>query len=145
MLLLEGGVNCLAASILIVMFNNTIFGSDYCYLANNNGCGQCALTGVRLLFEGGEYNIQGLAAWGYYSRAATIQWQHLIKEIQYSPINLNDIVQGTDGSISHHLLNLHLYPPNHPSSVLSSASTKFPPSASTSAITSACSAIISQS
>ena len=44
--------------------------SDYCC---NNGCGQYALIGVRLLFEGGHYNFQGLAAGGYYSRAATIQ------------------------------------------------------------------------
>ena len=42
-------------------------------LANNNGCGQYALIGVRLLFEGGDYNIQGLAGGGYYSRAATIR------------------------------------------------------------------------
>ena len=49
---------------------NTIFGSDYCY---NNGCGQYALIGVRLLFEGGHYNFQGLAEGGYYLRAATIQ------------------------------------------------------------------------
>ena len=40
-------------------------------LANNNGCGQCALIGVQLLFEGGDYNIQGLAGGGYYSRAAS--------------------------------------------------------------------------
>ena len=32
------------------MFKSTIFGSE---LANNNGCGQYALIGVRLLFEGG--------------------------------------------------------------------------------------------
>ena len=71
-------VYCLAASILIVMFKSTIFGSDYCWLANNNGCGQYALIGVRLLFEGGDYNIQGLAGGGYYSRAATIQGRRLI-------------------------------------------------------------------
>ena len=41
--------------------------------SNNNGCGQYALIGVRLLFEGGHYNIQGLAGGGYYSRAATIR------------------------------------------------------------------------
>ena len=67
---------------------NTIFGSDYCY---NNGCGQYALIGVRLLFEGGHYNFQGLAAGGYYSRAATIQGRlyqgrRLIEEIRY-PLN----------------------------------------------------------
>ena len=44
-------------------------------LANNNGCGQCALVEVWLLFEGGDYSIQGLAAWllfegGDYSTAA---------------------------------------------------------------------------
>ena len=45
---------------------------------NNNGCGQYALIGVRLLFEGGHYNIQGLAGrrgllfeGGDYSRAAS--------------------------------------------------------------------------
>ena len=52
------------------MFKSTIFGSDYCY---NNGCGQYALIGVRLLLEGGDYKIQGLAGGGYYSRAATIR------------------------------------------------------------------------
>ena len=50
-------------------------------LPNNNGCGQYALIGVRLLFEGGHYNIHGLAAGGYYSRAATIRGRHLIEEI----------------------------------------------------------------
>ena len=38
------------------MFKSTIFGSDYCWLANNNGCGQYALIGVRLLLEGGDYS-----------------------------------------------------------------------------------------
>ena len=28
----------------------------------STGCGQCALIVVQLLFEGGDYNIQGLAA-----------------------------------------------------------------------------------
>ena len=65
------------------MFKSTIFGSDYCKLANNNGCGQYALIGVRLLFEGGDYNIQGLAGGGYYSRAATIRGRRLIEEIRY--------------------------------------------------------------
>ena len=51
-------------------------------LANNNGCGQYALIGVRLLFEGGHYNIQGLARGGYYSRAATIRGRRLIEEIR---------------------------------------------------------------
>ena len=68
-----------------VMFKSTIFGSDYCWLANNNGCGQYDLIGVRLLFEGGHYNIQGLAAVGYYSRAATIRGRRLIEEIRYLP------------------------------------------------------------
>ena len=49
----------------------------------NNGCGQYALIGVRLLFEGGHYNIQGLAGGGYYSRAATIRGRRLIEEIRY--------------------------------------------------------------
>ena len=44
-------------------------------IINNNGCGQYALIGVRLLFEGGDYNIQGLAGGGYYSRAATITFK----------------------------------------------------------------------
>ena len=42
--------------------------SDYCQLANNNGY---ALIGVRLLFEGGDYNIRSLAAGGDYSRVAS--------------------------------------------------------------------------
>ena len=46
---------------------------------NINECGQCALIGVQLLFEGGDYNIEGLAAWGYYSRAATIRGRRLFK------------------------------------------------------------------
>ena len=40
------------------------------------------LIGVRLLFEGGHYNIQGLAGGGYYSRAATIRGRRLIEEIR---------------------------------------------------------------
>ena len=40
--------------------------------------------GVRLLFEGGHYNIQGLAGWGYYSRAATIRGRLLFEGGYYS-------------------------------------------------------------
>ena len=40
---------------------------------------------MRLLFEGGDYNIQGLAGGGYYSRAATIRGRRLIEEIRYAP------------------------------------------------------------
>ena len=67
--LLEGGVNyTLQDSLLFssINFDYVMFKST-----NNNGCGQYALIGVRLLFEGGDYNIQGLAGGGYYSRAAT--------------------------------------------------------------------------
>ena len=39
---------------------------------------------MRLLFEGGDYNIQGLAGGGYYSRAATIRGRRLIEEIRYA-------------------------------------------------------------
>ena len=53
-------------------------------LANNNGCGQYALIGVQLLFEGGHYNIQGLAGGGYYSRAATIRGRRLFEGGDYS-------------------------------------------------------------
>ena len=38
---------------------------------------------MRLLFEGGDYNIQGLAGGGYYSRASTIRGRRLIEEIRY--------------------------------------------------------------
>ena len=60
------------------------FCSDYCQLANYNGCGQCALIGVWLLFEGSDYNIEGLAAWGYYSRAAS---DGRIKEIRHQTLS----------------------------------------------------------
>ena len=56
------------------MFKNTVFGSQ---LANNNGCGQYALIGVRLLFEGADYNHSRsgrrglLFEGGDYSRAAS--------------------------------------------------------------------------
>ena len=39
---------------------------------------------MRLLFEGGDYNIQGLAGGGYYSRAATIRGRRLFEGGDYS-------------------------------------------------------------
>ena len=41
---------------------------------------------MRLLFEGGHYNIQGLAGGGYYSRVATIRGRLLFEEIRYAAL-----------------------------------------------------------
>ena len=46
---------------------------------------------MRLLFEGGDYNIQGLAGGGYYSRAATIRGRRLIEEIRYVFFSMNEM------------------------------------------------------
>ena len=46
---------------------------------------------MRLLFEGGDYNIQGLAGGGYYSRAATIRGRRLIEEIRYT-VQVDDVM-----------------------------------------------------
>ena len=64
---------------------------------------------MRLLFEGGDYNIQGLAGGGYYSRAATIsiRGRRLIEEIRYTNKGID-----TEGEAGQIYIFSRVVPPN---------------------------------